>query len=919
MANDVNLGRVQAKARGQFGKAVQYQILDFVHLNGIGYQCIKDSIGNEVTNTEYFTEFVKSGIDGKDGATISVNGVSEVNGNVDITADNLDTTPPPDYPDWINAQEYMRGLKLMIENETDSADKVATRYVTTVANATGSSQTSIEGQADYITEHKKTASKNFFTKGIVYDEQDNLATLSEKILDLESEFTGVNKSTDEMAVYGENINKGDLIKLQNSYDFTNTNRIDVMPYYNCRNCICSPDGKYLAVTSDFAPYLYIYNISFDAEGNEILRYLPNTVFNFSIGNDVGLCFSPDSRFLYVGHNGNPFITIYQLIDGDFVLSGNLPETPKSVVNRTACFGDVRVFCSNLVVKIYRQVSDLVYEDITLNMDIPMNTSLRSVRFSDDGKLLFFSSAVAPFLHIYKVNYDILNMLPTDEYIFTKLPTPELTVSIYDSILVNDTLICCLSSPPYVFMYTKKEDDTFEKIAVTMDTVPNEPTYYITKGKNHICLCGGNGWVYPLTLDTLSRKVNMSVANVQATSSMTNHNNVDYIKSVSPETPYLRTFRTDRLEKDILPIHQGEIEKRAIQNVKISNNDKYIAIAYSGVPQKIGIFDGISYEHIVDITGYAGVVVDLDFKYDSNYIAFTTTLTPWLYVYKINEDKTVTELTITGAKGSSMNGVKFSLQGHPNGDHLMVLAATVLYFYSVVGDVISYSYELNTSSSAYNTMSLSPNNKYISLCSSTAGQVGNILEYNISTKKYEVKLKTSGVSLRSVFSKAGVLFCMNNTGGLDMFDWGKGTFAKIPGEIKAIALQSTSYSHDLQLSNDDSTIICCCFYSSPIGKYNISVVQIQDSTSTLDDSFVIHGEKLKGFGSTVEKLAFFNNSNKVITVSLQYPYVAIYDRDTQIAKPFDGDFSNKDELQYINNVGVAKYDGLKRETKEVAVF
>lgn len=917
MANDVNLGRVQAKARGQFDKAVQYQILDFVHLNGIGYQCIKDSIGNEVTNTEYFTEFVKSGIDGKDGATISVNGVSEVNGNVDITADNLDTTPPPDYPDWINAQEYMRGLKLMIENETDSADKVATRYVTTVANATGSSQTSIEGQADYITDHKKAASKNFFTKGIVYDEKDDLETLSEKILDLESEFTGVNKSTDEMAVYGENINKGDLIKLQNSYDFTNTNRIDVMPYYYCYGCVYSPDGKYLAVASIVAPYLYIYSVSFDAEGNEILRYLPNTVFSFTIGSTHGLCFSPDSRFLYVGHNGNPFLTIYQLIDGDFVLSGNLPEKPKNTVNKIACFGDIRVFHFDNFVKIFYQTSDLIYKDITLNMDIPINVNCQSIRFSDDGKLLFFNSAAAPFLHIYKVNYDILNMLPTDEYIFTKLPTPEGVAATYDSMLINDTLVCVSNTSPFVVMYTQKEDETFEKIAVTMGTVPNAALYCITKGKNHICLCGVNGWVYPLTLDTLAGKLVTNVNMYQTAASMTNHNDVDYMASITTTVPYLRTFRTDRLEKDILPIHQGEIEKRAIQNVKISNNDKYIAIAYSGVPQKIGIFDGISYEHIVDITGYAGVVVDLDFKYDSNYIAFTTTLTPWLYVYKINEDKTVTELTITGAKGSSMNGVKFSLQGHPNGDHLMVLVAAVLYFYSVVGDVISYSYEVNVTTT-YNSISLSPNNKYIGLSLNTAAQTGNILEYNISTKKYEVKLKTSGVSLRSVFSKAGVLFCMNEKGYLDMYDWGKGTFAKIPGEIRALALPTPAQNRDLQLSNDDSTIICC--KEMVAGQtYMIRTIQIQASTSTLDDSFVIHNEKLKGFCYTVEKLAFFNNSNKVITVSLQYPYVAIYDRDTQIAKVFDGDFSNKERLSDINSIGIAKYDGFRKETKEVTIF
>lgn len=915
MANDVNLGRVQAKARGKFDPTVQYKMLDFVHLNGKGYQCINDSLGNDVTNTKYFTEFVRNGTDGKDGATISVNGVSEVDGNVEITADNLDTTPPPDYPDWTNAQEYMRGLKLMIEDETLNADKVATRYVATVAGATGSASASIEGQADYITAHKEVAAKNFFTKGIVYDKKDNLEVLSGKILELDSEFTAVNKSQNAMAVYGEDINKGDLLQLQNSYNFINTNKIDVMPNNPCYKCAYSPDGKFYAVLSTISPFLYVYNVSFDTDGNQILKLIPDISFNNTANSNNGIGFSPDSQSLYVGCVNNPFIIMYKLVNGTFVQSGNLPVTPS-----WGCYG---VACSNNIValtfagqfRVYLKRSDLVYEDITKNVDVPISVP-SSVKFSDDGKLMFTVNGAAPYLHIYKIHEDIIDKLPTDEFIFTRLATPDATVAFTDIELVGNTLLCTSTASPYLHMYTKKEDDTFEKIALTMDTPPSQPVYCITKGEKNIYIHGNYLYIYPLALDAIIKTIVVGSSSANGSSSTT-HNGIEYLNVASQGNPKIITLNMSRLEEGFAVIYQGEFEHASITLVKISNDDKYIALAYNTAPAHIGIYDGRTYEHIVDITGFNGTVKDMDFSFDSAYITVATDNPPFLYVYKINEDKTVSSLTITGKVPSVATCLKFSLQGFPEGHQLFCGVGNTIDVYTIFGDKVTFNYSTGSlpGLSTITSISISPYHKYI-CCSSTNTITAAILLYNTGNKKYAFYQNFTTSGHGSIFTKRGLLVLIDNVGNLKCHDWANNTFAVVPTAYISTGINNPT---NIVISDDDTTILACGNIVNNDTRYFVKTLQLQELTNEITDSLTAHNDSLKGIGFTTNSLAFFSNSNKVIATSLAYPFVAIYNRDTQIAKQFDGDFSNRAETSNINYIGVAKYDGLKRETKEVTVF
>ena len=68
----------------------------------------------------------------------------------------------------------------------------------------------------------------------------------------------------------------------------------------------SPDGRYLAVGHNTTPYVTIYLMM----GRSITKIADPEDLPTGIGHAVG--WSPDGRHLAVGHNTDPYVTIYDL-------------------------------------------------------------------------------------------------------------------------------------------------------------------------------------------------------------------------------------------------------------------------------------------------------------------------------------------------------------------------------------------------------------------------------------------------------------------------------------------------------------------------------------------------------------------------------------------------------------------------------
>ena len=64
-----SLGKVSVLPKGEYSSVIQYSRLDIVTYKGSSYLCIKDSLGIEITNEEYWQLLAQKGDTGETGAT----------------------------------------------------------------------------------------------------------------------------------------------------------------------------------------------------------------------------------------------------------------------------------------------------------------------------------------------------------------------------------------------------------------------------------------------------------------------------------------------------------------------------------------------------------------------------------------------------------------------------------------------------------------------------------------------------------------------------------------------------------------------------------------------------------------------------------------------------------------------------------
>ncbi len=193
----------------------------------------------------------------------------------------------------------------------------------------------------------------------------------------------------------------------------------------CVDVSFSPDGNYLAVASEGAPFLVIYK-----RNGDTFTKLPNPV-TIPTGVSNGVSFSPDGIYLAVAHREAPFLTIYKR-NGD--LFTKLPN-PTSLPTGIGA----------------------------------------SVSFSNSGEYLAVSHSANPYISIYKRNGDTFTKLPNP----TALPTNNGVKVVFSPDGIY--LAVSYSSSPYIIIY-RRNGSTFTKV-VDVTPIPTSIIRGIAFGKN----------------------------------------------------------------------------------------------------------------------------------------------------------------------------------------------------------------------------------------------------------------------------------------------------------------------------------------------------------------------------------------------------------------------------------------------------
>lgn len=138
----------------------------------------------------------------------------------------------------------------------------------------------------------------------------------------------------------------------------------------------SPNGEILAVGHSGAPYITTYRVTYFA-GLDDYSFSKNAPV--AGGNPAGLgrsvAFSPDGKLMAVGHDGSPYVTVYEVAEDAGVYSFAKLSAVSGGNPGGSCFG---------------------------------------VKFSPDGKIMSVAHTGSPYLTNYGVSFD-------EEYAFDKLP------------------------------------------------------------------------------------------------------------------------------------------------------------------------------------------------------------------------------------------------------------------------------------------------------------------------------------------------------------------------------------------------------------------------------------------------------------------------------------------------------------------
>jgi len=223
---------------------------------------------------------------------------------------------------------------------------------------------------------------------------------------------------------------------------------------------CSPDGKWLAVTSTTTPYLIMYKRTGDTFVKQTDLDSKPTSSCYCVA------FSADGTRFTVGTSGTYRAVHYKIVDDVFIPLTHPTSYPSSTVYGASYSPDGTFLSLGLSSSPYvfnYSIEDDVYEKLT-DPETKPTGSVKSVSFSHDGNYLAVVSTVSPYVLIYKRTLKVFDKLTNPAI----LPAGDGNGVSWGK---NDLhLAVAHDTTPFVTIY-KRSGDTFTKLTSPLSALP----------------------------------------------------------------------------------------------------------------------------------------------------------------------------------------------------------------------------------------------------------------------------------------------------------------------------------------------------------------------------------------------------------------------------------------------------------------
>ena len=171
----------------------------------------------------------------------------------------------------------------------------------------------------------------------------------------------------------------------------------ILPSAPCRGIHWSPDGKYVACTSNDAPYILVY--SFD--GTTLVKVPDPDILPSNDGDEV--MWSPDGRYLAVTQQASPYLNVYSFDAHNLVKLPDPAVLPVGWPQGLSWSPDGRVIslCGNTTpyLESYRFENGAIGAKLSTPAPFTANTGV-ACAWSPDGRMLVVGHVNAPYVALY---------------------------------------------------------------------------------------------------------------------------------------------------------------------------------------------------------------------------------------------------------------------------------------------------------------------------------------------------------------------------------------------------------------------------------------------------------------------------------------------------------------------------------------
>lgn len=294
---------------------------------------------------------------------------------------------------------------------------------------------------------------------------ETLDALAAKVANAQSGVTGEVLTS---GIFREAITKGDPVSLKNSIEHTSI--IDVLPTSGVYGAAFSPDGNYLGLALNSAPFMALYKYN-----GSIFTKLPNPT-TMPTYQSLSAAFSPDGLHFAIGGQYGQNILVYKRSGDTFTLLIDLATRPWKMDYSSDGVYLVAAYGQNI--EIWKRSGD-TYTKIPSISTVGHGNTITAIKFSPDTNYLAIGfgngSAVAgQNLVIYKRSGDT----------FTKLTVPSTTPpnSINDIDFSSDSSQMVVAHANGAYVYKNINDNFVKLSALTGETSHTTGCTYSKDGK-----------------------------------------------------------------------------------------------------------------------------------------------------------------------------------------------------------------------------------------------------------------------------------------------------------------------------------------------------------------------------------------------------------------------------------------------------